>query len=654
MSASTVQRGWRELTRGWHRLTAVWHHLGRAIGTDPRRLALFFGAISLYALYWRVDVFILDTFAMVNTVAALNRLQLDIQPIVFGTPGPYFRGTYEVGGQLFGRNYGLAVAAVPVLWAFRLLTVVAAPRLLLAGGWSLTILATGVFAGRALERPRTGRRLGASVALVTFAGNVALARPLPEAVLPLVSLQVVTILSAALLVVLMYEVGRTVASGHVGVFAGVATAVIGPIGFWAPIPKRHVVTATLAVIALLGLYRARAATSPDTTLGYRVVPYVAAALSAWVSAPEGLVLCVAVVGVDLLTAEDFSPRTVSTLGVVFGLSLLPFLLTNLLISGNPVLPPRMLTHWDGQPIAPAGPTGESAATSRTGTASEGPATGPAPAGSDSTGSVSLPAVQLMVETALAQLVAVSGVFVQLLAHGVDAIEPSRIYYVFVRSGHIPGVDYAQTGGETLELTLLESAPLLAVLGLLPLRLGRVSVQTLRALPTHLRSEPIRTTDLFALVYVSVFWVLYLPRLPLHSTITVRYLAPTVPILVYAVCRLRPVREVVTETAPLLAATAVASAVGLTAFFGLALAGASPGTAMQAHAVVNLAVATAVLGWGVAADRVRLDPRLGAVLLGTAIGVTAAFLLLSGVEYLGHGRQFALPLSRLFETLVPVR
>jgi hypothetical protein len=591
---------------------------------------------------------------MVNTVAALNRLQLDIQPIVFGTPGPYFRGTYEVGGQLFGRNYGLAVAAVPVLWAFRLLTVVAAPRLLLAGGWALTILATGVFAGRALERPRTGRRLGASVALVTFAGNVALARPLPEAVLPLVSLQVVTILSAALLVVLMYEVGRTVASGHVGVFAGVATAVIGPIGFWAPIPKRHVVTATLAVIALLGLYRARAATSPGTTLGYRVVPYVAAALSAWVSAPEGLVLCVAVVGVDLLTAEDFSPRTVSTLGVVFGLSLLPFLLTNLLISGNPVLPPRMLTHWDGQPIAPAGPTGESAATSRTGTASEGPATGPAPAGSDSTGSVSLPAVQLMVETALAQLVAVSGVFVQLLAHGVDVIEPSRIYYVFVRSGHIPGVDYAQTGGETLELTLLESAPLLAVLGLLPLRLGRVSVQTLRALPTHLRSEPIRTTDLFALVYVSVFWVLYLPRLPLHSTITVRYLAPTVPILVYAVCRLRPVREVVTETAPLLAATAVASAVGLTAFFGLALAGASPGTAMQAHAVVNLAVATAVLGWGVAADRVRLDPRLGAVLLGTAIGVTAAFLLLSGVEYLGHGRQFALPLSRLFETLVPVR
>jgi hypothetical protein len=260
----------------------------------------------------------------------------------------------------------------------------------------------------------------------------------------------------------------------------------------------------------------------------------------------------------------------------------------------------------------------------------------------------------MVETALAQLVAVSGVFVQLLAHGVDAIEPSRIYYVFVRSGHIPGVDYAQTGGETLELTLLESAPLLAVLGLLPLRLSRVDAQTLRALPTHLRSEPIRTTDLFALVYVSVFWVLYLPRLPLHSTITVRYLAPTVPILVYAVCRLRPVREVVTETAPLLAATAVASAVGLTAFFGLALAGASPGTAMQAHAVVNLAVATAVLGWGVAADRVRLDPRLGAVLLGTAIGVTAAFLLLSGVEYLGHGRQFALPLSRLFETLVPVR
>jgi hypothetical protein len=76
--------------------------------------------------------------------------------------------------------------------------------------------------------------------------------------------------------------------------------------------------------------------------------------------------------------------------------------------------------------------------------------------------------------------------------------------------------------------------------------------------------------------------------------------------------------------------------------------------MQAHAVVNLIVATAVLGWGVTADRVRLDPRIGAVLLGAAVGVTTAFLLLSGVEYLGHGRQFALPVSRLFETLIPVR
>jgi hypothetical protein len=654
MSTSSIRRGWKEFTAAWQRLTTRWYRLEHAIRSDPNRLALFFGAISLYALYWRVDVFILDTFAMVNTVAALNRLELAIQPIVFGTPGPYFRGTYEVGGQLFGRNYGLAVAAVPVLWAFRLLTVVAAPRLLLAGGWALTILATGLFAGRTLERPRTGRRLGGSVALIMFAGNVALARPLPEAVLPLVSLQVVTILSAALLVVLMYEVGRTVASSHVGVFAGVATAVIGPIGFWAPIPKRHVVTATLAVIALLGLYRARAATSPDTTLGYRVVPYVAAALTAWVSAPEGLVLCVAVVGVDLLTAEDFSPRAVCTVGIVFGLSLLPFLLTNFLISGNPVLPPRMLTHWDGQPLAAAGSTGESVATSQTGVASEGPATGPVPAGSDSTSSVSLSAIQPMIETTLAQLVAVSGVFIQLLAHGVNAIDPFRIYHVFVRSGHIPGVDYAQTGGETLELTLLESAPVLAVLGLLPLRLSRVDAQTLRALPTFLRTDPIRATDLFALVYVSVFWVLYLPRLPLHSTITVRYLVPTVPILVYAVCRLQPVRRVVTETAPLLAATAVTSALGLTAFFSVALTGASPGTAMQAHAVVNLVVATAVLGWGVTADRVRLDPRIGAVLLGAAVGVTTAFLLLSGVEYLGHGRQFALPVSRLFETLIPVR
>ena len=651
MSTSSVRRGWKEFTAGWQRLTTLWYRLEHAIGSDPNRLALFFGAISLYALYWRVDVFILDTFAMVNTVAALNRLELAIQPIVFGTPGPYFRGTYVVDGQLFGRNYGLAVAAVPVLWAFRLLTVVAAPRLLLAGGWALTILATGVFAGRALERPRTGRRLGASVALTTFAGNVALARPLPEAVLPLVSLQVVTILSAALLVVLMYEVGRTVASSHVGVFAGVATAVIGPIGFWAPIPKRHTVSALLAFVALYGFYRARRAESPRRRLQYRLVPYIAGALTAWVFSLEGFILVVAVCLTDLLTARDNSPRTLAVVATAFGVALVPFLLTNFLISGNPLQPPMMLPSWGGQALPTTGSTPAAEQVAASGQPST--ATGTAQPGEGLPGAFGQTITALAVETTR-QFSVILSRGANFATDGLAAIEPSRLYHVFVRSGRIPGVDYAQTGGETLELTLLESAPLLAVLGLVPLRITRITRDDLRRLPARLRAEPVRTTDLFALVYVSVFWVLYLPRLPLHSTITVRYLVPTVPILVYAVCRLQPVRRVVTETAPLLAATAVTSAVGLTAFFSIALAGASPGTAMQAHAVVNLAVATAVLGWGVTADRVRLDPRVGAVLLGAAVGVTAAFLLLSGVEYLGHGRQFALPVSRLFETLIPVR
>jgi hypothetical protein len=626
----------------------------RAVGVvqaDPRRLALFFGALAFYFLYWRVDVFITDTFAMVNTVAALNRLELTVEPIVFGTPGPHFMGMHVFDGHLYGRVYGLAVPAVPIVWALTAVSKVAALRVVLAGGWALVIYATGVFAGAALDRPTSGKRVGAALALLSLGGNLTAAQPLPDAVVPLIAIQLVTLVAAALLAVLAYEYIRQLYGSRVGVFAGVAVAFVGPVGFWAPIPKRHTVSALLAFVALYGFYRARRAESPRRRLRYRIVPYVAGALTAWVFSLEGFILVVAVCLTDLLTARDDSPRTLAVVATAFGVALLPFLLTNFLLSGNPLQPPMMLPGWDGQPLPATGST--PAAEQVTASNQPSPATGTAQSREGLPGAFGQTVAALAVGTTR-QLSVILSRGASFATDGLAAIEPSRLYHVFVRSGRIPGVEYAQTGGETLELTILESAPLLAVLGLVPLRITRITAADLRRLPARLRSEPIRTTDLFALVYVSVFWVLYLPRLPLHSTITVRYLAPTVPILVYAVCRLRPVREVVTETAPLLAATAVASAVGLTAFFGLALAGASPGTAMQAHAVVNLAVATAVLGWGVAADRVRLDPRLGAVLLGTAIGVTAAFLLLSGVEYLGHGRQFALPLSRLFETLVPVR
>ena len=600
-----------------------------AVRSDHTALALFLGSLAFYALYWRVDVFIVDTFAIANTVTALARGSLAVDPLTYGPSGADLPGLYVTEGRLYGRNYGHAAAAVPLLWALRALSTLVDVRILLAGLWSLVVLGASVQVGHVIGRERLATLAGSALALVLLGANLVGATGLSPESFPLVALGLTTMLAAALLAVVAYRLLRAVHGLRVGVLAGVTTAIVGPVGFWAPIPKRHAVTALLALVALYGFYRARAATDPVHARRLRAVPYVAAALTAWVSAPEGLALLAAVVPADLLTARENRPRTLAIPAGAFCLALAPFLLTNAAISGNPLLPPRMLPDY-----TPTPGSGSITASESVGTAG----------GSSPSGGVSA----VVGGTGLAL-----DVFLAQLDRGVRALEPRRLFHVVVRSGRIPGVDYAQTGGYTLELTLLESAPIVAGLFAAPIAIRARAVPT-RATLGLLRHDPVRATDLFAATYVAVFGLLYLPQLPLHSTITVRYLIPTVPFLIYGVCRLEPVHRVAEHEGGRLAALAIGLTVAAVAFAALALAGVGPGTAMQAHGVAHLAVAGLFLAWLVAALRTDLDPRVGAAVLALVLAASVAFLLLSGVEYFGHDRQFALPIARTLERLIPIR
>jgi hypothetical protein len=256
-------------------------------------------------------------------------------------------------------------------------------------------------------------------------------------------------------------------------------------------------------------------------------------------------------------------------------------------------------------------------------------------------------------TAVGATSAAFDVFLGQLDRGVRALEPRRLYHVLLRSGRIPGVDYGRTGGYTVELALIEAAPVVAGLLVAPVAVRARSVRD-RSRPGLVRRDPVRATDLFAVVYVAVFGLLYLPRLPLHSTITVRYLVPVVPFMVYGVCRLAPVHRVVEFEGRRLAASTVLLTVAFVALAATGLAGTGPGTAMQAHAVANLAVAGLFATWLAVALRSDVDPRIGAAVLALVLAVSVSFLLLSGVEYFGRGRQFALPVARSFEQLLPVR
>lgn len=598
----------------------------RVLFGDRVGAALFFGTLAFVGLYWRMDIFITDTAPIANAVANLADGSFSVLEVPYGSPTD--PGMHVVDGFLYARNYGQVVLATPFVWLLDGVGAVGSVTLFMTSAWSLSVLAVAKQVAR-LRNRRELTVVGAVVALALFGANALTATTMPSLAHPLLALQLLSILATGVLVVLLYRILEDLYDRRVGVAGGATVLLVAPIGFWAFIPKRHLVLAAAAAGVVYALLKAHR-DGPERR--YRAVAYAIVGVSTWVSAPDALAMFAALVPVDLATGSR-DRRSIATIAGAFAVSLLPFLVTNALISGNPVLPPRMLTTYDGtQPVVDAvegvagSPEGE---------------TGAGGSGSDA-GSGGVGVLSTVIETSLQAV----GIFVGLLARGVESLDPERLFHVVVRSGRIPGVDYSQDGGETIELTILESAPVLAALVVAPF-VGRLDRDRWRASTTP--------ADAFAVLSVATFGFMYLPRLPLHSTITVRYLIPLVPMGVYGVYRLRPVREAL--SAPrlsMLAGGTVVLAGGAFAMVAFAGMGDGIGVPMQAHAVANLAVAGVVAAWALLAVRRDLDPRIGPVVLGVAVGASTLLVLMSGLEYFGGGRIFVLPIAEVIESLIPVR
>ncbi|MFC6975184.1 hypothetical protein ACFQL1_11835 [Halomicroarcula sp. GCM10025709] len=229
--------------------------------------------------------------------------------------------------------------------------------MLLVGLWSLAVAGLSYGVGSVLGRRRAGVLLGTGLGVALFVGNLAVATPLPARWLPMLALQTTTALAAAAVAVVAYRLGTAVSTRRVGVAMGVVAAVGTPVGFWATIPKRHSVSALVVVLAMYTLYRSRAATSHRHARRFRALTYAWVGAAAWVHAAEGLILLLAVAAVDLPTARSNRPRDLAVVGATLFASLLPFFLTNWLIAGNPVEPPRLLPSYDGDVLSPAATDG---------------------------------------------------------------------------------------------------------------------------------------------------------------------------------------------------------------------------------------------------------------------------------------------------------
>ncbi|WP_324665510.1 hypothetical protein [Haloarcula sediminis] len=658
------------------RLVAV----GRWCFGDRRGLVLWLGLVCWFGLTWRVGFFIQDTYAMANTLVALAEGQLHVTELRYSLTFGSQPGLYEYQGRAYGRNYGMLALAVPLVWALEAGATVVAPRLLLVGLWAGLglVLVTQVAEFDRLDRDRT-RAVGSVLVVALFVAGVLTATDLPTDRLALVALQLSTILAAATAGLVLYRLVARFHGRRAGLAAGVALGVATPVGFWATLPKRHTIVATL-VLGVVYAFAVSRSREGEAALRARTSAYALAGYISWIHAFEALFVVAALAAVDLLTARDRSVRALAVVGLVLLIASTPMLATNYAISGNPAQPPRLLPSvGPDAEFAPAEAGGGPADGGEMPSGTPTPDSGETPAGTATTPGANTTAADGGGGATPGGTPATTTggdrpppSLLDTLRDGADTVlsfaggsvvgglavltQPARLWHIFVRSGTIPSVGYALNDAEAIDLAVLEAMPLLGALAALPVLAGRrlraMADRTL--LPLDPRDwRPARQTDLLVATLAAVLTLVYLPRLPLFSTLTVRYLHPVIALGAYGVWRVPAVRAGLSDMRWAVGSYLASFALALVALLGgVGGLGLAVGEAVQYNALWNLAAATvcavAVVGWTLSD---RFSDRTVAVAVALPAGFASGYLLLSGLVYFRYGR-YAFDVVRVLADLFP--
>lgn len=658
LDADPVDRFGLDPRRAWGRVVSV--VFGDRIG-----LAIFLAAICVLALQWRLGIQINDNYAVFNGMTNLMEGHLYVDHLKYyqlqassrgQTPGFHVRD-----GHLYASRYGLLFMAAPFAVALHGLAAVADLRVAIAGIWCLLVLALAVQVGTLVGRRRAGVYGGSLLAVVLFSANVWVGTDLEPRMVDMMALHLLGMVAAATTGVLLYRLLRAVEDRTVGVVAGIGVVIASPLGFWALSPKRHAVVTALVVAAMYAFYRSRTAETPRAALRFRLLQYVPVGAISWVYLPDGFLLFLVLAPVDVLTARSNTVRELSMVGGVLFASMVPAFVTNALVTGNPLIPPLFLPGYAGETsvlfegargVADVGSPETRSLVGGGGTAVGGDGTGvgggettvadgtSTGGGTDSGSGSPVSEAESPFELALRFAESILASFVAVFT------DPGRLYHTFVRSGYAVVADTA--GSEAVSFSYLESMPVAAALVSIPVAaLSRLDEIRYRA--RAWLASPVGALELLAVAYAGVIAFVYLPYLPGHAQLTVRYLTPTLPIVVYLVVRHTPVREAIRERA-----TTVGYAYGFTVLIGTQLFAAGTvlldlgiGEIFQFYAVLSLAAGGILAAWTLLRVSGRLEyDAVGAVSLGVAAGMVGVFLLVAAFELFAFADDLALPLSRL--------
>jgi hypothetical protein len=593
-------------------------------------LVLFLATVCGLGLFWRAGVFINDTYTIVRALEAVSAgtLQIDV------VDGNHFAapGAVISDGAVYGRNYGQVFLALPLLWVLEALSAVANLRVGLVALWHLGALWLVAELGRLVDRRRPAKLAASVLVLGSFLLNVWLATRFSAPSLPLLALQLLGLLAAGTVAVLTYKLVRIRGEQRIAILAGGASALVLPVGFWAQLPKRHVLVTAILLGILYAFARSRSADARREvpTLGpvpvYRAGAYALVGLLAWIHAAEGLFVFIALVAVDVPTAPSNDARTLAVLIGVLGLSFVPLLSTNLVVAGDVLQPPRTLPPADQ-------------VSSTSADVLRGGGGGGAGGGG---GLFGLPGGAMLAKLVWVATLVLSQVSASLERFG----DAPAVLHTWIRSGSLEGI--AERGVprfRAVNLAVLEAAPLLAGLVVVVRSVFASSVGELR--------RRVTPTDLLATSLVLAYVLLFMQSLPVHVQVTVRYLLPIYPLGLYLLVRQRFIGRLVTERLrPVAWSYAAVTLLGTQLILAAVLtADMTVSEAAQLHAMLAL-VAAGVLVVAVFASWITPRARTpAAAALGVAAGLGTAFVLLTGFAYFAFVGEFVLPVSEAVADLI---
>lgn len=600
--------------------------VGRVLFGDRTGLALFLGTLCFTLAYWRTGILVNDNATLMNTLAALADGHVWIEPAT----GEYLTspGTAVRDGFVYGRNYGQLVFALPAFWGLQALDFVANLHVALTALWHLAVLAFALQLGAILDYRTWATYVGSVFVLGSFLLNVAVVTTFSGPSLPLLALQLTTAVTAAATAVVLYRLVTPRRGTELGLLVGAGGIVATPVAFWAVVPKRHVFTTFLIVSILYVFARSRESDGGvqlpvvGTVPAYRAAAYALVGLAAWVSAQEGLYLFVALVLVDIPTAPSNDRRTLATIAVVFGVSLIPLFVTNTLVTGEALKPPRTLS----------GELFDTASQSTTGgeSAGAGGSTG-GETGGDS-GSLFEPLVAALPT----EVVWFTGSVLTSLDQGMNGLlNARRAYPTFIHSAG--SVQFTEdVGFRGINLSVLESAPVL----------GAVAAATAYGIGQRVKDgfRQVNATTVLAVLLAVAIVLTKAGNLPLRVQITVRYLLPVYPLGLLILAYSNLGQQIVSRHRRVLYwSYAVGVCIGSQLLLTAVILGQfSTGEAGRLHALLGVGVGLGVALSCLAATYERRLWPVATAVVGLAAAASTVFVLLASLYYFSFTGEYILP------------